>query len=57
MLPYVTMCAFNHLKLFFQLKRKAKELQRTQAKQYQLEQELAFMKLDAKFQPLDVRRD
>jgi len=51
---------FSFLKLFqyfSQLKRKAKELQRAQAKQYQLEQELAFMKLDAKFQPLDVSRD
>uniref|UniRef100_F6VQX9 Centriolin n=1 Tax=Ciona intestinalis TaxID=7719 RepID=F6VQX9_CIOIN len=34
------------------LKKKAKELQKAQAKQYQLEQELAFIKLDAKFEPL-----
>uniref|UniRef100_H2YWP8 Centriolin n=1 Tax=Ciona savignyi TaxID=51511 RepID=H2YWP8_CIOSA len=36
------------------LKKKAKELQKAQAKQYQLEQELAFIKLDAKFEPLNV---
>ncbi|XP_077968692.1 centriolin-like isoform X1 [Styela clava] len=38
------------------LKKKAKELQRSQAKQYQLEQELAFYKLDAKFEPLNFPR-
>ncbi|XP_078489417.1 centriolin [Ciona intestinalis] len=36
------------------LKKKAKELQKAQAKQYQLEQELAFIKLDAKFEPLSM---
>ncbi|XP_076821560.1 centriolin-like [Clavelina lepadiformis] len=38
------------------LKKKAKELQRAQTKQYQLEQELAFIKLDAKFEPINMPR-
>lgn len=40
--------------IFLQLKKKAKELQRAQARHLQLEQELAFYKLDKKFEPLDV---
>nr|CAB3232457.1 centriolin [Phallusia mammillata] len=36
------------------LKKKAKELQKAQAKQLALEQELAFIKLDAKFEPLNM---
>lgn len=44
----------THYYLFPKLKQKAKELQKAQTRQYQLEQELAFYKLDAKFEPLDV---
>ena len=41
--------------LIFQLRKKNKELQRAQAKNQDLEQELAFMKIDNKFEPLNVR--
>ena len=37
---------------FFQLRRKTAELTKACEKQFRLEQELAFHKIDAKFEPL-----
>lgn len=42
----------NHTLFLFQLKQKTTELTRACQKQYELEQELAFHKIDAKFEPL-----
>ena len=42
---------------YLQLKRKTAELNKACEKQYRLEQELAFHKIDAKFEPLAFRHD
>lgn len=44
--------ALKYTQFFFQLKQKTMELTRACQKQYELEQELAFHKIDTKFEPL-----
>lgn len=49
LVPEVLSCKHTFI---FQLKQKTSELTRACQKQYELEQELAFHKIDAKFDPL-----
>lgn len=51
-MPEHELLALKHTSFIFQLKQKTTELTRTCQKQYELEQELAFHKIDAKFEPL-----
>lgn len=48
---------FNDLFLTEQLKQKSVELTRACQKHYELEQDLAFHKIDAKFEPLPFSPD